>query len=155
MIKRHINIIKLIGYFIIIPIIIWNLTIGKSFDLWSECENNKDKLFKLQCDRENKDKDNNRIELSDKGYLLDSISINKNIKVIKYGRFITASINDYSLITNVLVVSGDYFKLLKTIYQLEKTWTINSLTFQTEMNYKTKQTSLYSTIITQEILKIN
>lgn len=150
MIKRHINIIKLIGYFIITPIVVWNLTIGKSLDLWRECEKNKQELGELQRDKREEDSD--KIELSAKGDLLDPISADKHIEIVKYSRFITAYVDDYSLVTNVLVLSGDYFNLLEAIYQLEHTWILNSLSFQTEMNYKTRQTTLNATIITQEIL---
>lgn len=152
MIKKHINIIKLIGYFIIMPIVVWNLTIGKSFHLWQECEKNKQELCAIEPNKrvENADK----LELSANSYLLDSLSEDKNIEIVKYSRYITASVDAYSLVANVLVISGDYFKLVEAVYQLEDKWTINSLAFQTEMNYKTKQKSLNATLITQEIVKL-
>lgn len=153
MIKRHINIIKLICYFIIAPVLIWNLTIGKSLSLWRDCEKNKKELSGLKLSQNQKDSEG--LEVSANGYLLDSIARDKNIEIVKYNRFITASVDDYSLVANVLVISGDYFKLMKAVHRMENTWAINSLSFQTEMNYKSKQKSLNATIITEEILKTN
>lgn len=153
MINKHISIVKLVGYFIIMPIVVWNLTIGKSIHLWRECERNELELSALKSEKRVENAD--RLELSANGYLLDSLSEDKNIEIVKYSRYITASVDDYSLVANVLVISGDYFQLLEAIYQLENTWTINSLAFQTEVDYKTKQKSLNATLITQEILKMN
>lgn len=153
MLKRHINIIKLICYFVIAPIAVWNLSIGKSLSLWRECEKSKRELDELKLSQTQRKSD--RVEASANGYLLDSIAENKNIEIVKYNRFVIASVDNYSLVANVLVISGDYFKLMKAVHKMENTWTINSLSLQTETNYKSKQKSLHATIITEEILKAN
>lgn len=152
MLKRHLNSIKLIGYFIVMPIVVWNLTIGKSLNLWSECKKNKTALNELQLSKNAEE--SNKLDISANGSLLDSIAKDKSIEIVKYNRYISASADDFALIANVLVVSGNYFNLLEAVNRLEGTWILNSLSFQTEMNYKTRQTSLQATIVTQEIVKL-
>lgn len=152
MLKRHLNLIKLICYFIIMPIVVWSLTIGKSLNLWRECKKNKTALSELQLSKNTEE--SNKLDISANGSLLDSIAKDKSIEIVKYNRYIATSAEDYALIVNVLVVSGDYFNLLEAVNLLEGTWIINSLSFQTEMNYKTRQTNLHATIVTQEIVKL-
>lgn len=152
MIKRYKDLIKIASYLIIIPLILWNLTIGKSINIWSEYHDNM-----VQLENEKIDTISTRItktNISPEGSLLDFVAMNNQIEIVKYNRYTTITKEDYSLMINVLEVTGDFFELLKIINKIEKLWDINSLLLNSEMDYKNKRKTLNATIITHDITKI-
>ena len=80
MIKQHLTIIKLVCYFIITPLFVWNLTIGKSLNLWRECERNEKQLAELNARKEQPNMET--LKVSESGFLIDSIAKDKNIEII-------------------------------------------------------------------------
>ena len=152
MIKRYKDLIKIAIYLVVVPLIIWNLSIGTSIDIWNEYRDNIAELHDIK-------KDDTPVEIIKtsvlpKGSLLDFVAKNKEVEIVKYNRYTTTSVDDYSLVANVLVLTGDFFKLLKVVSKIEKSWIVSSLTFHSEFDYKNKQKFLKATIITQDVIKL-
>lgn len=150
MIKRYKDLIKIVCYILVIPLIIWNMAIGKSIDIWSEYSDNMAQLSNIKIDSTQTKIVNKK---SPKGSLLDFVAKNKQVEIVKYNRYTTVTVDDYSLIANELIIKGDFFKLLRITNKIEKLWDISSLSFHSEMNYKNKRRTLKATIITQDIIK--
>ena len=151
MIKRYKDLIKIACYLIFIPLIVWNLAIGKSIDIWSEYRDNLTQLNSIKIDSSVLNVQKTKV--ASKISLLDYVAKNKQVKIVKYNRFTNITVDNYSLISNELIIEGDFFKLLKITNDIENIWDISSISFHSEMDYASKCKRLNATIITQDIIK--
>lgn len=127
---RRIELLKLIGMVIFVPIIIWFFALQKTVNQWNECNSAEWEIS--QFDTMKKKDVNPKITIS----LMDFIA-SKEIKMMKYNRYM----GENNVIINELIVTDDFVKLVRMIDSISKHWDISSVTFTTES----------TTIIIQEL----
>lgn len=145
MIRRYKDIIKIITYFLLVPLVVWGFSLDKTVDIWQEYKNNQAELRGINIESIPKQTIKQKRQGTDS--LLDFVSKDNNVEIVKYNRYTISKMSDYTLIANELILRSDYFSLLKLSNSIERSWDIRSLSFYTEMNYKEKREYLYTQII--------
>lgn len=128
---RHIELLKLSAIVILLPIIIWMLSLRSTVRAWSDYRAAKTELS--LCDTVKQVTEVKKEKLS----LMDFVA-SQEVKLLKYNRYTGAD----NVIINELIITGDFIMQVKFIDRLSDYWDISSLTFTAES----------STVIIQELM---
>lgn len=128
---KQIELLKLVGMVIFVPIVMWLFAIQGTVNQWRECDSAEQELSR--CDTVKKVEVKTDVTIS----LMDFIA-SKEVKVMKYNRYMGAN----NVIINELIVADDFIDLVKLIDSISEKWDISSVTFTTES----------TTIIIQELI---
>ncbi|HET6243894.1 MAG: hypothetical protein H0V01_04410 [Bacteroidetes bacterium] len=167
--KKNLVLISGIALF---ALIVYFLAIGKTVDLYFQCNelkeqlefsnNASEQLNLLQKQMNEIDgvfESNSELNKNYQQGLLENISNYCNQTSVILREFPTQIIlneRDFSVETNLVVVEGSFTNLLKLVYMLEqknKTGKVSSLLFNSKKDYKTKQLTLTASIYIQNIKK--
>lgn len=128
---KHIELLKLSAIVILLPIILWMLSLRGTVRAWSDYRAAKTELS--LCDTVKQVKEVKKENLS----LMDFVA-SQEVKLLKYNRYTGAD----NVIINELIITGDFIVQVKFIDLLSDYWDISSLSFTAES----------STIIIQELM---
>lgn len=128
---RHIELLKLSVIVILLPIILWMLSLRGTVRAWNDYQAAKTELS--LCDTVKQVKEVKKEKLS----LMDFVA-SQEVKLLKYNRYTGAD----NIIINELIITGDFIMQVKFIDRLSDYWDISSLSFTAEN----------STIIIQELM---
>lgn len=128
---RHIELLKLSAIVILLPIILWMLSLRGTVRAWNDYRAAKTELS--LCDTVKQVTEVKKEKLS----LMDFVA-SQEVKLLKYNRYTGAD----NVIINELIITGDFIVQVKFIDRLSDYWDISSLSFTAES----------STIIIQELM---
>lgn len=128
---RHIELLKLSAIVILLPILLWMLSLRGTVRAWSDYRAAKTELS--LCDTVKQVTEVKKEKLS----LTDFVA-SQEVKLLKYNRYTGAD----NVIINELIITDDFIVQVKFIDLLSDYWDVSSLSFTAES----------STIIIQELM---
>ena len=156
--KAYTGLIKLICLLIIAPIVVWELGIKKTYDLYRE--NQKIEVLPPNASVMVSQKGTTSItseSLLSNGRILqllaDSFSV-EDIQIVSYTPEIIDSENDYKLYCGTLILSGKFINLVQLTSLIEKEelpLKISSINFEYNNNQKNVVNSIVATMLLQAI----
>ncbi|MDR1755731.1 MAG: hypothetical protein LBR65_02065 [Culturomica sp.] len=158
--KRYIGHLKLAGWLVIAPLLVWQLTLKNTLSLQRECRRMEKELEQLQRTPENSPA---TLTLSGAGAAVSSGEIlnrlreriEKNrVTVERYTPFFTESEKEFEVYTGELVLSGAFIPLVRLLDFMEGEecpGKVVSSHFRLETDRRSRAERLLLTVLVQEV----
>lgn len=123
--KKNVGIVKIVLLVLVCPIIIWKLSLGKTYDLYKEVKQAKAQANRVGTGQLDHQKSVSFIAdpLLSNGELLRMISSDledNGIEVVRYTPLLLIEDDNYKLYSGTLLVQGEFINLVKMIDRIER-----------------------------------